>query len=383
MDRPLLLSLCGLPLLGFSGEATAGSSQVSLGGGLNVRLMDGKVRPGIELAMDYRYLFGELPGEDYWYYVETEPRFVGGVSLRAGWQLGRDVWGHVSATGGRAFSWCCGYPGGHVVLGGAELSAGLELGTVEGLGGVVSLAATTGSVEGWFEGADAVYALRQDVVIRRDSLAARLAFDLEEPLLTTDPGPIPPDVGRAYRSGARVLRPAVVPPPRVAPDAAPWIAQGRDELASVASFLRLAAELDALSAPQALLARAVRAAEEEAGHALACFHEAARRSGPLWVRPLRPRPRTFASRPAALWTHLAEALVDGVAGEGAAAVYAEQEASAAREDRTARIQGLIAREEAGHAALARDVAVWCARALVERRETARRPGHPSSQAHRR
>jgi len=117
-----------------------------------------------------------------------------------------------------------------------------------------------------------------------------------------------------------------------------WIARGRQEQASVATFLRLARELAQHDAPQDLIDDCHRAALDEIAHARFCFAMAERVSGAR-VFPsdlVVPPPRQID-----LATLAAECLVDGVDGEGRSADALERE-------------GLheMAREERSHAELA-------------------------------
>jgi hypothetical protein len=132
-----------------------------------------------------------------------------------------------------------------------------------------------------------------------------------------------------------------------------WIADGRDEHASIAAFVRLARELQALGAPKSLVGRALSAAGDEVGHAAMCFAMA---GVPLEVGRLSAEPRPVRSREAALSRLAAESLIDGVEGEGAAAKRA-----AGHSGEGEAIKARIAVEERGHAGLGGDIAAWCAR----------------------
>lgn len=123
---------------------------------------------------------------------------------------------------------------------------------------------------------------------------------------------------------------------------------GAEELASVATFLRLARELRALGAPAALSARCLAAARDEAVHAaLHGFRS-------CWSPDLTPR--RLSLRQLAV-----ESLVDGVVNEGMAAADARRRAELEREDGPARAWACIAADEARHAALSGDVLSWCVR----------------------
>ncbi len=168
--------------------------------------------------------------------------------------------------------------------------------------------------------------------------------------------PMPPVVpaveGRAFRVPGGRLLPMTIPAPGADPG---WIARGRDELASVATFLRLAAELSALRAPLSLVERARMAATEELGHARACFALA----GGALASPLRWTPRRFPSREVALRVLGTEALHDGAENEAAAALQFERRRDSASCELVATVSNRIAREERGHAALGHDIARWC------------------------
>jgi len=199
--------------------------------------------------------------------------------------------------------------------------------------------------------------LRSDRHTQQTSLVAGAGWNLVETFTGT------PDTleGRPLRRSGRPMLPSVATG-SLSPSAARWLQRGRTEHASVPAFQQLAAELRALSAPQQLVGRALRAAREEAGHARLCYAEVARRTGrPVWVGPA-PRWRVRGGTRAARLARMAkEALVDGIQGEGDAARRAASARDAAREDRVARIEHVIVVEESGHARLAEDVLVWARR----------------------
>lgn len=142
-----------------------------------------------------------------------------------------------------------------------------------------------------------------------------------------------------------------------APD--PWLDRAREEHEAVAAFVRLAAELRALSAPPALVAAAERAAREEVGHALASYALAAARTGqPIIVRPLAIPARRLDRRDA-LGRLAIEALLDGVVGEGAAADRSEAAAGGPARERA--IEATIAVEERTHAAIGDRTLGWALR----------------------
>lgn len=133
------------------------------------------------------------------------------------------------------------------------------------------------------------------------------------------------------------------------------------EYASVAAFLQVAAELLAFDAPDHLVDWALRAAEEEIGHAYGCAQVAGLYAGrtafPVWPKSWQRVPRVdeaYAVRMALeTWT-------DGCLGEGAAAAQAQQAARCARVPAVRALQQRIAVEEARHAALGQAILTWLA-----------------------
>ncbi len=164
--------------------------------------------------------------------------------------------------------------------------------------------------------------------------------------------PVFPVEGRPLRVGAGRLVPRVL---HRADAPARWIAAGREELASVGTFLRLRAELRALGSPASLVERAGHAAREELGHAAMCFGMAggAVATFPPWT------PRRFASAGHARGVLGQEARVDGCHNEGEAVRRAERDAIDAPDARAHAVHAQIAREERGHAAFGAEVARWC------------------------
>jgi hypothetical protein len=158
-----------------------------------------------------------------------------------------------------------------------------------------------------------------------------------------------PILARARSCGQRSAR-------RRRPDRArAWLADARAEHASVPAFLELAAQLASLDAPPSLVARSIQAAREEVEHARSCLDLASRWSGERYeLDPLPPlEPRCRSRRDLA-----ASSIVDGCFAEGHAAALACEAAKATDDEDEARALSVIARDEASHAALARDVAVW-------------------------
>jgi hypothetical protein len=179
--------------------------------------------------------------------------------------------------------------------------------------------------------------------------------------------------GRPLRIGRRALRGRVssgqAPRARASlPWPTRWLlarAWARDaalEHASVAAFEQLARQLEAVSAPAELVAGARRAAAEEAEHTRLCLALAERYVGhsltlaptPVLPPPAVPEPHDRAAR---LEQLALESLVDGTVGEGwaaAAGALAETTDPAVRH-----ALEVIARDEASHAAHARDVVAFC------------------------
>lgn len=124
-----------------------------------------------------------------------------------------------------------------------------------------------------------------------------------------------------------------------------------EEASAVGAFVRLAAELHALGAPRPLVGRALRAAVEEVEHTAGALARSGASMGPIPLLPARSGDRvTRLSR------LVEEGLLDGIVGEGAAAL--EAEARATGPDWA--FQAKIAADERGHAELGGDVAVWAA-----------------------
>lgn len=167
--------------------------------------------------------------------------------------------------------------------------------------------------------------------------------------------PIPPPMiyeGRPFRSGRGALLPRAV---HAAGASVEWVRAGREELASVSAFLRLAAELRALGAPAALVDRARAAAREELGHAAACF----RLAGGAIAKLPPALPRRYRDAEEARRTVGTEAYLDGWGNENAAADRAEDRRERATDDDAIAVLARIAAEERGHARLGLDVARWC------------------------
>lgn len=150
------------------------------------------------------------------------------------------------------------------------------------------------------------------------------------------------------------------------PEARHWAKRAADEHASVPAFLQLAHELLLLNAPCELVERALDAAEEELGHAAAAARLAGRFAGrPVFTTAPTFSLRTPLDRSRALTRLARESWLDGCINEGLAAQIARAEAEQSRDAEEAAVCDVIAREEAGHAALAFDVLLWLRREAPE------------------
>lgn len=128
------------------------------------------------------------------------------------------------------------------------------------------------------------------------------------------------------------------------------------EYSSVWTFLRLAAELEAVGAPAHLIAAALDAADDEVRHAEMCAREA----GGLQLAPLSmlaAQPRFTQRTHAALAILANEAWAEGCLNEGAAAEEARM-ASHEAQGSVRETLATIARDEATHASLAWAVLAW-------------------------
>lgn len=176
--------------------------------------------------------------------------------------------------------------------------------------------------------------------------------------------------GRPLRAGASFVQTPVVPLGEaireLSPEEQTLKQEASDsaaaEATSIPSFLRLAAELEAAGAPDALAHRARAAAMEEVHHARLVLAQADRRAGASHVIPLlQAAPRSTAHRREALSRLAIESWLDGCLNEGIAAAQAAASARLATDPSVRRTQRLIARDEAGHAELAWDVLEWAMR----------------------
>lgn len=139
-----------------------------------------------------------------------------------------------------------------------------------------------------------------------------------------------------------------------------WRNQGELEHASVIAFSDLAHRLAQIDAPDELLRRTVRAADQEANHARLCFELAGRYLGESVRAGRLRRPRRLPrSRKNELTQLAVDALRDGVLNEGYAALLAAGKAERATDYRVRDALQVIARDEAQHAKLSTDLLAWC------------------------
>jgi hypothetical protein len=144
------------------------------------------------------------------------------------------------------------------------------------------------------------------------------------------------------------------------PDAAQsWLRDALDEAESVPAFLQLAFELSVSGAPPSLVARSLQAARDEVSHTRLCAEVASA----IARKRLRPVARAFRLRQplvgaAALERLAVESALDGWIGEGQNAAIAEANSAGCHNASIARVERLIAREEAQHAELGREIVIW-------------------------
>lgn len=139
-----------------------------------------------------------------------------------------------------------------------------------------------------------------------------------------------------------------------------WARATSTECASIPAFLALARDLRRASAPDNLVRAALRAAREEAVHTALCTNLVNAQTD-VQMRAAMPKTpaATDASLEAMLERLATEAFWDGCVGEGAAATSAEQSGAKIRDAATRLAQQTIARDEAGHAELSRDILAFC------------------------
>lgn len=171
--------------------------------------------------------------------------------------------------------------------------------------------------------------------------------------------------GRPLRLGAAVLLPDVGTRTDAEPEsperaalAEEWIGAARAEYASIWAFHRLAADLTAAGAPEALVREALDAAKDEEHHALLCAGLA---ETAFWMHPLAPeacRPRWNWPSDEATAALAREAWVDGCLGEGIAAAQAERAGDECEDQTVGAVQATIGRDERRHAELGWRILTW-------------------------
>ena len=140
--------------------------------------------------------------------------------------------------------------------------------------------------------------------------------------------------------------------------AAQWTRAMSEEHASIAAFARLSLQLLSLGAPPGLVARTHQAALDEVDHARRSAALASRFAG----RATSPGALPAAIAPIALVdlaTLAVETLREGCLGEAVSAQVAARSLALATDPEVRATLGLIARDEAEHAALAWDLVDWC------------------------
>jgi hypothetical protein len=139
-----------------------------------------------------------------------------------------------------------------------------------------------------------------------------------------------------------------------------WRRVARFEHASVPAFEELAIRLRRVGAPAYLADRALVAAGQERDHTTRAVALAERFAGrELRLGHLAPQPERFVSREVELARLAVEALRDGALNEGYAAWQAAAQAKAASDPQVVETLAVVARDEAEHAELSRDVLAWC------------------------
>lgn len=134
-----------------------------------------------------------------------------------------------------------------------------------------------------------------------------------------------------------------------------WLRDALTEHASIASFARAHAELEAIAAPAELLRACERAAEDEVEHARLCFALAERFSG----QPLEPTALpSVAPRGGDAVAVALDTFVEGCVGETIAAACARRAAALATDPVVRAVLQRIADDETEHAALAWRTIAW-------------------------
>ncbi len=86
------------------GRANAGKSQIMLGGGATVSVMDGRIKAGLHVSVDARHLFVEMTADEYGHWgTPSEGTTIGG-RIRAEWRMGVGPRVFAGALVGRAWS---------------------------------------------------------------------------------------------------------------------------------------------------------------------------------------------------------------------------------------------------------------------------------------
>ncbi|MEZ4311520.1 MAG: hypothetical protein R3F14_26085 [Polyangiaceae bacterium] len=147
--------------------------------------------------------------------------------------------------------------------------------------------------------------------------------------------------------------------------AAAWREEARMEHASIAAFAKLSLELLALGAPPDLLAGAHQAAIEEVAHAQMAFALASSYAAePVGPSPLQ-QATSVGQEPITFARLVEETLMDGCAGETAAAVEAACAAETATDPSVIAALRTIADDESRHAELAFRILAWALRTSPE------------------
>jgi hypothetical protein len=140
-----------------------------------------------------------------------------------------------------------------------------------------------------------------------------------------------------------------------------WTEDARSESAAISAFVALARDLAAVGAPPSLVARALRAADDEVRHTLACAEIASSHAG-FDIHPLlldAPPAPLCGDRRDALVRMALESWLDGCLGEGAAAARAASASVVAADPVVRRAHAAIAVEERQHAELGWSALAWC------------------------
>jgi len=167
-------------------------------------------------------------------------------------------------------------------------------------------------------------------------------------------------LGRIFMRRTRLTRRPTAVVARRAAVGARWAVAARAEAASIPTFVGLAQDLRLAGAPDALILRALTAAQDEVRHAVSSAKIASRYLGQEVAVEIPPvRAGDADGDRTTLLTRLAvESWQDGCLNEGTEAAVADARAAKTRDNCVKRTLKNIAREEATHAALAWDVLRW-------------------------